>query len=65
MFQQENLKKKREVIEKIKAIDRTLPGDEQTRQLAALAQEWNSIGFVPFREKDNIYKEYKLLMHLV
>ena len=58
-IEQENLKKKREVIEKIKAIDSTLPGDEQTRQLAALAQEWNSIGFVPFREKDNIYKEYK------
>lgn len=58
-IEQENLKKKREVIEKIKAIDSALPGEEQTRQLAALAQEWNSIGFVPFKEKDNIYKEYK------
>ena len=57
--EQENLKKKREVIEKIKAIDSSLPGDEQTRQLAALSQEWNEIGFVPFKEKDNIYKEYK------
>ena len=58
-IEQENLKKKREVIERIKAIDRSLPGDEQTKQLAALAQEWNSIGFVPFKEKDNVYKEYK------
>lgn len=58
-IEQENLKKKREVIEKIKAIDSTLPGDEQTKQLAALAQEWNSIGYVPFKEKDNVYKEYK------
>ena len=55
----ENLKKKREVIAKIKAIDSKLPGDEQTRQLAALTQEWNAIGFVPFKEKDNVYKEYK------
>lgn len=55
----ENLKRKREVIEKIKAIDSTLPGDEQTKLLAALTQEWNSIGFVPFKEKDKIYKEYK------
>ena len=58
-IEQENLKKKREVIDKIKAIDSTLPGDEQTKQLAVLTQEWNAIGFVPFKEKDNVYKEYK------
>lgn len=57
--EQENLKLKRAVIEKIKAIDPTLPAGEQTRQLQALAQEWNSIGFVPFREKDKLYKEYR------
>ena len=57
--EQENLKLKREVIEKIKAIDTTLPGEEQTKILSALSQEWNSIGFVPFKEKDKIYKEYK------
>lgn len=58
-IEQENLKKKREVIEKIKAIDSSLPGEEQTKQLAVLTQEWNSVGFVPFKEKDNVYKEYK------
>ena len=58
-IEQENLKKKREVIEKIKAIDSSLPGEEQTKQLAVLTQEWNSIGFVPFKEKDSVYKEYK------
>ena len=58
-IEQENLKKKREIIEKVKAIDTTLPGDEQTKQLAALSKEWNEIGFVPFKEKDNLYKEYK------
>ncbi len=58
-IEQENLKKKREVIEQIKAIDNSLPGDEQTKQLAALSKEWNAIGFVPFKEKDNLYKEYK------
>lgn len=57
--EQENLKLKRAVIEKIKAIDPTLPAGEQTKQLQALAQEWNSIGFVPFREKDKLYKEYR------
>jgi hypothetical protein len=57
--EQENLKLKREVIEKIKAIDSSLPADEQTAMLAALSQEWNAIGFVPFKEKDKVYKEYK------
>ena len=57
--EQDNLKHKREIIEKVKAIDTSLPGDEQTRIIAALSQEWNSIGFVPFREKDKVYKEYK------
>ena len=57
--EQENLKLKRDVIEKIKAIDTTLPAGEQSKQVAALVQEWNSIGFVPFKEKDKLYKEYK------
>ena len=57
--EQENLKLKRAVIEKIKAIDTTLPAGEQTKQLQALTQEWNSIGFVPFKEKDKLYKEYR------
>ena len=57
--EQENLRLKREIIEKVRAIDTTLPADEQTRTVATLVQEWNSIGFVPFKEKDNIYKEFK------
>ena len=57
--EQENLKLKRAVIEKIKAIDTTLPAGEQTKQLQALTQEWNSVGFVPFKEKDKLYKEYR------
>ena len=57
--EQENLKQKRAIIEKLKGIDTTLPADEQTKQVSALVKEWNSIGHVPFKEKDRIYKEYK------
>ena len=57
--EQENLKQKREVIEALKAIDTTLPANEQTKQISELTAKWNSIGFVPFKEKDKIYKEYK------
>lgn len=61
----ENLKLKREVIEKLKAIDTTEASAEQTKQVSALTQEWNSIGFVPFKEKDKLYKEYKQALNEV
>lgn len=63
--EQENLKQKREIIEKIKNIDATLSGDEQIKQVNALMPEWNAIGFVPFREKDKVYKEYKQAINAV
>ena len=61
--EQENLRQKREVIEALKAIDTTLPADEQTKLISELTAKWNSIGFVPFREKDKIYKEYKQILN--
>ena len=61
--EQNNLAQKREVIEALKAIDTTLPADEQTRLISELTAKWNSIGFVPFREKDKIYKEYKQIVN--
>lgn len=61
--EQENLRRKREVIEALKAIDTTLPADEQTKLISELTAKWNSIGFVPFREKDKIYKEYKQVLN--
>lgn len=63
--EQENLKLKRAVIAKLKEIDGTLPEDEQVKQVNALVGEWNSIGFVPFREKDKIHKEYKSAVNSV
>ena len=62
-IEQDNLKQKREVIEALKNIDTTLPADEQTKQISALTAKWNAIGFVPFKEKDKIYKEYKQLLN--
>ncbi len=64
-IEQENLKNKRDVIARIKAIDETLPEDEQIKSLNALTTEWNSIGFVPFKEKDKLYKEYKSAINAV
>ena len=52
-----NLEKKREVIAELKALlDNT--GDNVQKQVQALTEKYNAIGHVPFKEKDNIYKEY-------
>ena len=61
--EQENLKQKREVIEALKGIDTTIPSDEQPKQISALTAKWNAIGFVPFKEKDKVYKEYKQVLN--
>ncbi|MFV0331051.1 MAG: DUF349 domain-containing protein [Dysgonomonas sp.] len=54
----ENLAAKKEIIEKIKNVDESLDPSELIAQVRALADEWHKIGFVPFKEKDKIYKEF-------
>ncbi|NDW09580.1 DUF349 domain-containing protein [Dysgonomonas sp. 520] len=54
-----NLAKKKELIEKIKAIDVTSDAKQASDDLYAAIEEWRQIGFVPFKEKDKIYKEYQ------
>lgn len=63
--EQENLKLKCDVIAKINAIDSALPESEQTKLLNGLMNEWNSVGFVPFKEKDKLYKEYRAAINAV
>ena len=56
--EKENLQKKEQVIEKLKAL---LESDEEENKqdtVRELMKEWNEIGFVPFKEKDKIYKAY-------
>ncbi len=57
--QQENLKKKKAIIERLAAIE---PGNlegELRDQLREAQQEWNEIGHVPFKEKDKLYKQFR------
>lgn len=56
--EQTNLAAKKAVIEKIKTLDEALKHDEALSILKGCMAEWNTIGFVPFKEKDKIYKEY-------
>ena len=54
----DNLAAKKEIIEKIKNVDLSLDPSELLATVRALADEWHNVGFVPFREKDKIYKEF-------
>ena len=53
-----NLKAKQRLIEEMKAYE--LKGDESDYQvLQEFQKKWQEIGFVPFKEKDNVAKAYK------
>ena len=54
-----NLKAKKAIVERIKAIDGTLPKDEIRKLLKDLSLEFQNVGHVPYKEKDKIYEEYK------
>lgn len=56
--EQQNLAAKKEIIAQIKALDENLPHNEAVATLKEYMAAWNQIGFVPFKDKDKIYKAY-------
>lgn len=57
--EKENLQKKEDVIEKLKALLEDNEEENKSDAVKALMKEWNEIGFVPFKEKDRVYKQYR------
>ena len=57
--EQENLEKKKAIIEQLNAIDENADSEEATQQVRDLMKQWNSIGHVPIKEKDKMYKRYR------
>ena len=55
--ERQNLEKKLDVIERLKKAAEEA-GDELQATVQQLVEEYNSIGHVPFREKDKLYKQY-------
>ena len=55
----ENLAKKKELITKITSLEKTDNPAESLTALRALMAEWSTLGHVPFKEKDKVYKEYR------
>ena len=61
-IEQENLEKKKTIIEKLNAIDDQMDTEEATQLVRNLMKEWNGVKHVPFKEKDKIYKQYHSLI---
>ena len=57
----ENLEKKRDVIERLKATAEEA-GEGLQEKVQKLVEEYNAIGHVPFKEKDKIYEEYHAVL---
>ena len=59
----ENLSKKESVLKQIEELEKTEVYDETIGdKIKSLISEWNSIGFVPFKDKDRLYKEFRTLV---
>lgn len=57
----QNLDKKRSVIEQLKAAAEEA-GDGLQERVQKLVEEYQSIGHVPFKEKDKLYEEYHAVL---
>ena len=54
----ENLEKKKAIIAQLEEINKDeVPASETS--IRNLMKEWNTIGHVPFKDKDKIYKQYR------
>ena len=55
--ERENLNQKRSIIEQLNALAEDT-GEEIKEKVQKLIEQYQSIGHVPFKEKDKLYKEY-------
>ena len=59
--ERENLDKKLDIIQRLKAVAEET-GDDQAEKVQKLVEEYNAVGHVPYKEKDNVYKEYHAVL---
>ena len=57
-----NLAAKKEILAKLKSFDPENLSDDDIQAIRQLVDEWNGIGFVPFKIKDKIAAEFKAVM---
>jgi len=64
--EQDNLKAKQELIERLKALDwselkTNKAWDEMTAKIQAIQEEWRKIGYAPKKFNQSIYEEYRTI----
>ena len=57
-----NLAAKKDILAKLKAYNPDNLSDDDVQAIQQLVEEWNGIGFVPFKVKDKIAAEFKAAM---
>ena len=57
-----NLAAKKEILAKLQAFDAANLTDDDIQAIQQLVDEWNSIGFVPFKVKDKLAAQFKAAM---
>ncbi len=57
--EEENLKKKEELIERVKNFKPSEDKDKDIKTLKDFQREWMEIGFVPIKEKNRVQNEFK------
>ncbi len=60
--QEENLAKKQAIIDSLAAIDPETEEGDFRPKLRQAQEDWNNIGFVPFKEKEKIFKAFRAQM---
>ena len=56
-----NLEAKRAIIAKLKEIPEELERKEKLERVKELQNQWSEVGYVPFRQKEKIFKEYRAI----
>ena len=57
-----NLAAKKEILSKLQSFDAANLSDDDIQAIQQLVDEWNGIGFVPFKMKDKIAAQFKAAM---
>lgn len=56
-----NLEKKQAIIARLKELKETV-AEVEASQIREIMAEWNTVGHVPFKEKDKLFKEYQVIL---
>ena len=58
--EKENMAHKQAIIEQLQALLEDPTQNDAVQRVRELQKEWNEVGHVPFREKDALYKKYRM-----